>query len=1052
MGGLRGWSSRCAVLVAVVTAFVGLHAPAAFASGPANDDIANATTLTTSPVTGTNVGATADDPPVYKVCDNQGCHYGGMDVWYRLPNPGKGWLTVSGDSANTSFNAQLALYEGSAGSVTSTNDVSADNKYQQFGTANTTDPIGFETSPGNDYFVVVDGYDHNNVVPSGTFKFNWQFTAAPANDNFANATTITTTSGAPNSLNITGSTTGATLESNEPEQFGTEYDGQTGWDNFGAHSVWYKWVAPATGQATIDTHGSSFDTVESVYTGSTLATLNQVTSGDDSAADDTTSTMTFNASANVTYRIQIDGKDDGLGGAFFGALTVNLHEVIPPANDTFANAVNLGTTASGTQGGTNAGASLQANEPDYDFFFGCNYNNSDNNQPAGKTVWYNWTAPTSGSYSFDTFSNPTFNTAIAAYTGSAVTNLTQVACNDDYSPSTIQSRMVINATGGQIYRIQVDGANDGTNPTSGTFTLTWHATPSNDNFANAATISGASGNDSSHSNVGASLEFGEPQNAGTLGGASVWFNWTAPGNGTYFFKTAGSNFNTTLGIYTGNLVSSLTSIASNNDVSGGDNTSYAQFAAVSGTTYHISVDGFQGAAGNITLTWALVPPPNDNFANAVTVAGASGQTTGTNVGATAESGEPAFLTGHKTSWWKWVATGNGPFEFDTEGSSIDTLLGVYTGSAVNSLAVVGQNDDVSGLDNKSKVNFTAVSGTTYYIAIDGKAGATGALTLNWAPPPPDLTPPVINSFTPAAGALVHGTTVPVTGDATDAGSGVQSMSFTIDDGSIIAGVVDESAPYGFTFDSTKLPDGDHTINVSATDTSNNVSSVQTHHFTVDNTAPSKPVFTKKPAVFTTATSAQMNFSAVDATSGLASYRVQVEKANWNAAAFSAWTTAPGATALATGTYKMTGLLAGYDYCFRVIAVDHAGNASAASGNTCVARLIDDKTAVHSTGWTQGKLATDYAGTFSTAKAAGKTLTLTGFHGTHLAIQAVVCSTCGAIKIYVGTTLIKTVSLVSATKKLSLIVLPAFSNRTGNIKIVTASAKPVTIDAIGASKS
>jgi hypothetical protein len=91
---------RGAVLVALVTGLVGLHASAAFAVAPSNDDIASATTLTTTPVTGTNAGATADSPQVYKACDN-GCNIGGMDVWYRLPNPGKGWLAVNGDSVNT---------------------------------------------------------------------------------------------------------------------------------------------------------------------------------------------------------------------------------------------------------------------------------------------------------------------------------------------------------------------------------------------------------------------------------------------------------------------------------------------------------------------------------------------------------------------------------------------------------------------------------------------------------------------------------------------------------------------------------------------------------------------------------------------------------------------------------------------------------------------------------------------------------------------------------------------------------------------------------------
>jgi hypothetical protein len=1154
-------SRRAVVLVALVTGFVGLHASAAFAVAPANDDIASATTLTATPVTGSNVGATSDSP--FDVCkaEDNGCNEGGMSVWYRLPNPGKGWLAVNGDSVNTNFNAQLAVYHGAAGSVTDTSGITFDfTSWQRFGTAVTTDPVGVETIPGDDYFVVVDGYSNGVTVPSGNFRFDWSFTPAPVNDNFASAKTLTTTVGAP-STSDNASTTGATLETNESGISGTEPDSSF-FSNNGAHSVWYKWVAPAAGQVTIDTHTSSFDTVLAVYTGSTLPTLTEVpgATSDDTTLLDNTSEVTFTATQSQTYRIKIDGKDDGLGGAAFGAFTLHLNEVIAPANDNFANAITI-SGASGTQVGTNAGASLQTNEPEGDFFFfgGCNYNDTDSNQPAGKTVWYNWTAPSSGNFSFDTLSSaiPTFNTAIAAYTGSAVGTLTQVACNDDYSPSTLLSRMVINATGGQLYRIQVDGADDQTNPTSGTFTLKWAATPANDNFANAATISGASGSTAS-SNAGASVEFGEPQNAGVLNGASVWFNWTAPGNGTYYFKTKGSSFDTTLGIYTGSTVSSLTSVASNNDVNGGDNSSYAQFAATNGTTYHVSVDGFQGATGSIALAWALVPPPNDDFADATLVTGTPGTAVGTNVGATAQAGEPAFLAGGKTVWWKWVATGNSTFEFDTEGSSIDTLLGVYTGSAVNGLTVVGQNDNVSGGDNKSKVTFAATSGTTYYMAVDGNGGATGALTLNWSVPPADTTPPTINYFIPGDGQVVGGTNVPVSGDATDTGSGVASMTFKIDDGSIIPPVTDTVAPFGTSFDSTLLSDGLHTITVTATDTSGNTTTPETHTFvventgpminsftpaagalvhgtavpltgdatdivsgvasmtfkiddgskiapitdmsapfggtfnsklladgthtltviatnavgstsilahtfTVDNTAPVQPHFTSVLAPFTGATTASVNFADTDATSGVKSYQVQVEKANFNAPGFGAWAVAPGATALstaisggagvlATTSYRLTGLVAGYDYCFRVIATDNAGNVSVASKLACTARLIDDKSAVHSAGWTQAKSAAYYAGTFSTAKSANRTLTIAGFRGVRLGIMAVQCSTCGAIKVYVGTTLIKTVSLVSAVRKDTIIVLPVFSSRAGIIKIVTTSTKAVTIDGIGASRT
>jgi len=126
--------------------------------------------------------------------------------------------------------------------------------------------------------------------------------------------------------------------------------------------------------------------------------------------------------------------------------------------------------------------------------------------------------------------------------------------------------------------------------------------PSNDNFANAFTLTGSVIN-TTGSNVGATGEFSEPISifidVAPLN--SVWWKWTAPSSGNVNINTAGSNFDTVLDVYTGSSISSgLVSIASNDD-SGGVNTSSVNFTTVSGTTYQISVDGYQAQTGNINL-------------------------------------------------------------------------------------------------------------------------------------------------------------------------------------------------------------------------------------------------------------------------------------------------------------------------------------------------------------------------------------------------------------------------------------------------------------------
>ena len=133
------------------------------------------------------------------------------------------------------------------------------------------------------------------------------------------------------------------------------------------------------------------------------------------------------------------------------------------------------------------------------------------------------------------------------------------------------------------------------------------AVPANDNFSSAFAISGSQGT-TNGTNVRATKESGEPNHAGNAGGASIWYNWTAPASGSVTIDTIGSTLDTVLAVYTGSSVGSLTTIASDND-SGGNGASRVVFTASSGTTYRIAVDGFGGARGNVTLNWIQPAAP-----------------------------------------------------------------------------------------------------------------------------------------------------------------------------------------------------------------------------------------------------------------------------------------------------------------------------------------------------------------------------------------------------------------------------------------------------------
>ncbi len=126
--------------------------------------------------------------------------------------------------------------------------------------------------------------------------------------------------------------------------------------------------------------------------------------------------------------------------------------------------------------------------------------------------------------------------------------------------------------------------------------------PANDNFANAQLISGSQGSVQG-TNVHATTEPGEPFHTGNIGGASVWYVYTPATSGPMTFDTFGSDFNTLLGVYAGNLVSELQVIASNDDATANTKQSRVTFNAVAGATYHIAVDGFNAASGNVVLNF-----------------------------------------------------------------------------------------------------------------------------------------------------------------------------------------------------------------------------------------------------------------------------------------------------------------------------------------------------------------------------------------------------------------------------------------------------------------
>lgn len=671
---------------------------------PINDNFSNSLPLvgTDLTVTGSNIGATKElgepDPIIF--------NSGGKSVWWRWQAPTNGVLRIN--TQGSDFETLLAVYLGD--SLDDLTSMASDDNSGGDGCF-----VTLLVTNGLTYHITVDGWSG----ASGQIDLNLDFIPTPpppANDDFANRTVLSGFSDQASASNAT-----ATKEPGEPDHDGAP----------GGHSVWWTWTAPATGDVQITTDGSDFETTLAVYTGTSVSNLDYIAS--DTFSGVTRSLVSFQAVGGMAYQIAVDGYY-GAFGEIALALALQLPPP-PPVNDDFEHAISLSGTNILTTG-SNVGATLQAGEP------------APAGNSGGKSVWWSWTAPMSG-YLTVTTSGSDFDTLLAIYTGTCLTNLVAVASNNNDPLGGVTSRVALVASAGTTYWIAVDGDNLGYGAASGdiVLNLSLGALPvpaPNDYFLNRTPLAGWTNFVMAYSGQ-ASIEAGEPEPANKPGGKSLWWTWTAPGDGTATINTFGSDFDTLLAVYTGDSLAGLVPIVSNDDSGGGLN-SQVNFPLTAGAVYQITVDGFRGASGEIQLALLAQPnpppPANDDFAASIEIPDLSQMTRGSNTGATRETGEPAHLgqtSGHSV-WWNWQSTTNVLVVLNTAGSDFDTTLSVYTGETLTNLVLIAAD---AGADpaNPSQVSFLAIAGQVYRIVVDGNNGAVGNICLQGTLGP--VLPPVI---------------------------------------------------------------------------------------------------------------------------------------------------------------------------------------------------------------------------------------------------------------------------------------------------------------------
>ena len=686
-----------------------------------NDAFATRSLLTggTNIVAGHNYGATLElDEPNHAGVTN------GASVWWTWTAPGNGLVMVntlgSTNSVGAALDTVLAVYTGNTlGSLVT---VAANDDAPGQGSASA---VAFRASSGTTYQIAVAGKVSNGTTAVGGIVLS--LVQAPDNDFFANRLAFP-----PGASRVTDNNASASKELNEPDHAQVQ----------GGKSVWWSWIAPSSGDFQLDTSGSSFDTLLAVYSGTNIGALTFVASSDGDPIDNYyISRLTFTAVVGAEYSFAVDGKQGASGDIVINLKPVDAGTVL---NNNFTNRVGF-SDRSRTFSVNTLAASKESGEPDHAQLTG------------GKSVWWSWRAPVSGTCRIDTVGS-SFDTLLAVYVGTNLASLQSIASNDgDPSDNYQISRLQFHADAGTSYEIAADGFQGA----GGRLVLNLALEPdilpgANDMFDNRSLIAGLNATVSGV-NTNASKEAGEPNHAGNRGGKSIWWRWVAPQSSPVTIDTIGSkstdggDLDTILGVYTGTNVSALTYVAG--DDQGLPNAAIVTFNAVQGTEYQIAVDGYRDgtnvAQGSIQVNLRQYPTgpliANDDFESATPIAaGEPGQIGGT-LGATRQPGEPSHAgqrSGH-SAWWAYTATDNGPIKISTAGSEFDTTLSVYTGTRLSNLTLVAERDDLPGGNFYAEVEFNAIAGTVYWIAVDGYKGAMGLVRLKVLPVPATNMPPAI---------------------------------------------------------------------------------------------------------------------------------------------------------------------------------------------------------------------------------------------------------------------------------------------------------------------
>ncbi|MBL7950761.1 MAG: T9SS type A sorting domain-containing protein [Flavobacteriales bacterium] len=492
------------------------------AQAPPNDACAAAIPMTCGQaITGSTSTATADLNAI-----NCGTSVQAAGVWYSITGTGQA-VTLS-TCTDFTYDTRLNVYAGTCGSLicVAGND--------DGGNCDVGSTLAFAAEQGVPYYIFVQGYE------GATGDFELTATCGPiTNDYCQGAVAITC------SQSLSGSTTEATTDAVPFCESSVQAPG-----------VWYTFTGVA-GPVQLSTCESvNYDSRLNVYTGSCGAFV-CVTGNDDTPNVGTCSTVNFNAAADETYFILVQGYDGEVGDF--------LLEMACPTC--------LAPTA------------ITASASDVSAFI--NWQSAN----VGSTYEIEY-GPLGFALGSGTVVNGTVNTAAAS------------ATIPDLDPGTEYA----------FYIHEVCGSED-QSATIGVFTFTTLEAPPASNAQCGGAIGIACGGSVEGDTQEGFFLPGITCGAAYISAPGLWYSFTGNGQTMTLSTCDAADFDTKISVYSGSC-GALACVAGGDDAPGCDgNTSTVSFPTNSGTSYYAFVHAYEDQVGTFTLSLSCAPTCSPVAAN-----------------------------------------------------------------------------------------------------------------------------------------------------------------------------------------------------------------------------------------------------------------------------------------------------------------------------------------------------------------------------------------------------------------------------------------------------